>query len=91
MKFEWDGRKANSNQKKHSISFQEAATVFGDTLAITFHDPDHSLKEHRFITIGMSRFGKVLMVAHTDRGNNIRIISARKATRKERKYYEEDK
>lgn len=89
MEFEWDSQKANSNLKKHGVSFQEAASVLGDSLSITYYDPDHSVREHRFITVGMSRFGRVLMVAHTDRGDNIRIISARKMTRKERKYYEE--
>ncbi len=89
MKFEWDPQKADSNQKKHGVSFQEAASVFGDVLSITYPDPDHSVKENRFITVGMSRLGRVLMVAHTDRRGNIRIISARKTTRQERRYYEE--
>ena len=89
MKFEWDPHKADSNQKKHGVSFQEAASVLGDALSITYPDPDHSVKEHRFITVGMSRSGRVLIVAHTDRGNNVRIISARKTTRQERRYYEE--
>ena len=68
MKFEWDPRKADSNLKKHGVSFQEAASVFGDALSITYPGPDHSVTEHRFITVGMSQSGKVLMVAHTDRG-----------------------
>ena len=89
MKFEWDPHKADSNLKKHGVSFQEAASVLGDILSITYPDPDRSATEHRFITVGMSRSGRVLMVAHTDRGGNIRIISARKTTRQERKYYEE--
>lgn len=89
MEFEWDSQKADSNLKKHAVSFQEGASVLGDPLSITYPDPDHSLREHRFITVGMSRSGSVFMVAHTDRGDNIRIISARKATRKERRYYEE--
>jgi uncharacterized DUF497 family protein len=89
MKFEWDPQKAAGNQRKHGVSFQEAASVFGDPLSITYHDPDHSITEYRFITVGMSQFGRVLMVAHTDRGENIRIISARKTTRQERRYYEE--
>lgn len=89
MKFEWDPKKADSNLKKHAVSFQEAASVLGDALSITYPDPDHSARENRFITVGMSRSGMVLMVAHTDRGHNIRIISARKAARKERRYYEE--
>ena len=89
MKFEWDPEKADSNQKKHGVSFQEAASVLGDALSITYPDPDHSVREHRFITVGMSRLGRVLIVAHTDRRGNIRIISARKTTRQERRYYEE--
>jgi len=89
MKFEWDPRKADSNQKKHGVSFQEAASVLGDVLSITYPDPDHSARERRFITVGMSRLGRVLIVAHTDRRGNIRIISARKTTRQERRYYEE--
>jgi len=88
MKFEWDPRKAASNLKKHGVSFHEAASVLGDPFSITYHDPDHSITEHRFITVGMSQSGRVLMVAHTDRGDNIRIISARKTTRQERRYYE---
>ena len=91
MKFKWDSQKADSNLKKHGVSFQEAASVLGDALSITYYDPDHSVREHRFITVGMSRSGRVLMVAHTDRGDNVRIISARKTTRQERRYYEEGK
>jgi uncharacterized DUF497 family protein len=91
MKFEWNSQKADSNLKKHGVSFQEAASVFGDAHSITYYDPDHSAREHRFITVGMSQAGKVLMVAHTNRGDNVRIISARKTTRKERRYYEEGK
>jgi uncharacterized protein len=89
MKFEWDTQKADSNLKKHGVSFQEAASIFGDIFSITYPDIDHSIREQRFITVGMSRSGAVLIVAHTDRGNNIRIISARKTTRKEQRYYEE--
>ena len=89
MRFEWDPQKADSNQKKHGVSFQEAASVLGDVLSITYPDPDHSARERRFITVGMSRLGRVLIVAHTDRRGNIRIISARKTTRQERRYYEE--
>jgi len=91
MKFEWDPQKADINLKKHGVSFQEAASVFGDPLSITYYDPDHSTKEHRFITIGTSLTGMFIMVAHTDRGDNVRIISARKITRQERRYYEECK
>jgi uncharacterized DUF497 family protein len=89
MKFDWDLQKADGNLKKHGVSFQEAASGFGDPLSITYYDPDHSAKEHRFITAGTSRSGKFLMVAHTDRGDNVRIISARKMTRQERRHYEE--
>lgn len=89
MKFEWDPQKANRNFKKHGVSFQEAASVLGDALSITHPDPDHSEREYWFITVGTSRLGRVLIVAHTDRGGNIRIISARKTTRQERRYYEE--
>ena len=89
MKFEWDPQKAEGNLKKHGVSFQEAGSVLGDALSITYPDPDHSAGEHRFITVGTSQSGSVLLVAHTDRRGNIRIISARKTTRKERKHYEE--
>jgi hypothetical protein len=87
--FEWDPAKATQNQRKHGVSFHEAATVFGDPLAATYHDPDHSISEQRFITVGTSRAGRVLIVAHSDRSENIRMISARKATLRERKQYEE--
>lgn len=89
LTFEWDSAKAENNFKKHRVSFDEAATVFGDWMSLTFADPDHSTEEDRYITIGMSLVGRVLMIAHTDRGEQIRIISARKATRKERVFYEE--
>ena len=89
MRFEWGPEKAEANLKKHGVSFQEAASVLGDALSITYPDPDHSIGEHRFITVGTSQSGIVLLVAHTDRRGNIRIISARKTTRKERRHYEE--
>ncbi len=89
VNFEWDPGKARQNRRKHRVSFQEAATVFGDPLAVTYPDPDHSLSEQRFITVGMSNGGRVLIVAHVDRDENIRIISARKTTQRERKQYEE--
>lgn len=89
MIFEWDTQKAVSNQLKHGVSFQEAASVLSDFLSVTYHDPDHSTTEHRFITVGTSQSGRLLMVSHTDRGDNIRIISARKTTRAERIQYEE--
>jgi len=89
VNFEWDPVKAARNRNKHGVSFHEAATVFGDPLAITYYDPDHSILERRFITIGTSNEGRLLVVAHADRDENVRIISARKATIRERKQYEE--
>ena len=89
MNFEWDAAKAERNRRKHGVSFPEAATVFGDPLALTYLDPDHSTTEQRFITVGLARSGRVLVVAHTDRGEKLRIISARQTTRHERQYYEE--
>lgn len=91
LQFEQDRQKAERNATKHRVTFQEAATAFADPLSITFPDPDHSLDEERFITVGMSETGKVLIVAHTDRGDRIRIISARRTTRGEREFYEEGK
>ena len=90
MEFEWDPNKAASNVTKHKVSFREAATVFRDPLSMTFDDPDHSDDEERFITIGRSTGGRLLIVAHTDRGDRIRIISARETTRGEREVYEEE-
>ena len=89
MNFEWDPGKARENRRKHRVSFQEAASVFGDPLAITYADPDHSMAEQHFITVGLSSAGQVLIVAHAERNENIRIISARKTTQSERKQYEE--
>jgi len=89
VNFEWDPGKARQNRRKHRIPFQEAATIFGDPLAVTYPDPDHSTSEQRFITVGMSSVGRVLIVAHVDRNENVRIISARKTTQRERKHYEE--
>ena len=90
VNFEWDPAKARQNRRKHRVSFQEAATVFGDPLALTYPDPDHSITEQRFITLGMSSASQLLIVAHMDRGENIRIINARKTTQRERKQYEEE-
>jgi uncharacterized DUF497 family protein len=89
MEFEWNPDKATRNFEKHGVSFQEAATVFKDPLSVTFGDPNHSIGESRYIIIGISRFGQLLIVAHTDRGEKVRIISARKATRQEQRFYEE--
>jgi uncharacterized DUF497 family protein len=89
MEFEWDARKAAVNLRKHRVSFNEAATVFGDFLSTTVADPDHSADEHRCITVGWSNQGRLLMVAYAERGDRIRIISARILTRRERRTYEE--
>lgn len=88
MEFEWDPEKARRNLSKHGVSFHEAATVFGDPLALTYSDPDHSGDEDRFLTFGHSAEGQLLVVSHTDREDRTRIISARRATRKERRLYE---
>jgi uncharacterized DUF497 family protein len=89
LQFEWDPAKAADNLAKHGVSFEEAATVFRDTLSVTGEDPDHSVDEERFVILGVSTSGRLLVVAHTERGHTIRIISARPATRGERKIYEE--
>ncbi len=87
--FEWDPVKAEANFRKHGVAFEEAATVFGDPLSVTIADPLHSAGEHRFIIVGRSRPGRILVVAHVERGDRIRLISARRATKPERKQYEE--
>jgi hypothetical protein len=87
--FERNARKADGNLRKHGVSFDEAASVFLDPLSATGEDPDHSLEEKRFVTFGMSSSGCLLVVAHVDRDDAIRIITARLATRAERKPYEE--
>jgi uncharacterized DUF497 family protein len=89
MEFEWDPKKADTNERKHGVAFQEATTVFGDPLAVTFADPDHSEKEQRYISFGLSRHKRLLVVSHTDRGERTRIISALLMTRKERRIYGE--
>ena len=89
LEFEWDPAKADLNLKDHGVSFDEATTVFRDTLSITIGDPDHSDSEDRFIDIGMSHRGQLLVVWYTERRDKIRIISARLPTRAERKSYEE--
>jgi uncharacterized DUF497 family protein len=88
MDFDWDGRKAAHNLAKHRVSFTEAATVFYDPLSISFGDPDHSMDEERYITIGTSDRGRLLIVSHADQDDIIRIISARLMTPRERKIYE---
>lgn len=89
MQIVWDARKAAANKKKHGVSFEEAATVFADSLSLTGADPDHSVGEHRWITFGESVLSRLLAVAHTDEGDIIRVISARMATRHEKRLYEE--
>ena len=88
MRFEWDPQKAKQNLKKHGVSFEEALTVFFDPLSATFDDPDHSVGEYRNITIGLSSHGRLLVVAHTEEKESLRIISARPATAHERKKHE---
>ena len=89
MKFEWDQNKAASNLSNHGVSFDEAKTVFNDPLYVDFFDPDHSYNEHRYIIIGQSIDNRLLLITYTEREDTIRLISAREATRKERKDYEE--
>ncbi len=90
LTFEWDENKERSNLHKHRISFQEATTVFADPQSFTIPDPLHSEVENRLIILGRSYTGKLLVVVHTERGDNIRVISARAASKKERKTYEEN-
>lgn len=89
MNFDWDPKKAEANLRKHGVSFDEAATVFLDPMAVSGPDPEHSVREHRYITFGASRLGRLLAVCHTYRPGAIRIINARRVTRGERKMYEE--
>ena len=91
MILEWDPEKAASNYTKHGVDFHEAGTVLDDPLSTTFPDPDHSLDEQRYLTIGSSLSGRILVVAHTDRGEAVRLISARQATPSERRFYEQGK
>ena len=88
MRFEWDPEKAKMNFKKHSVSFEEAVTIFYDPLSATFDDPDHSIGEQRFITVGFSSQDHLLVVSHTEREDIIRLINARRATAQERKKHE---
>jgi hypothetical protein len=89
MEFEWDSGKAEANLAKHGVAFSDAATVFGDPLAMTYHDSGHSDQEERFITFGTTATGRLVAVVHVDRHDRMRIISARDLTRRERKQYEE--
>ena len=88
MEFEWDAAKAKQNLRKHGVAFEESASAFYDVLSITIPDPDHSVGERRYLLIGMSSTGRLVVVSHTDRGRRIRIISARRANRRERTSYE---
>ncbi len=90
MDFEWDPEKAALNRKKHRVSFDEAVTVFYDPLSATFDDADHSIGEQRLITVGFSSQGRLLVVSHTERGDALRIISARRTTAHERKKHEKE-
>jgi hypothetical protein len=89
MIFEWDEVKAGANLEKHGVSFDEAETVFNDSLYVDFYDPDHSYDEHRYIIIGLSGQGRLLVVAYTERGEVIRLLSSREVTPAERRDYEE--
>ena len=89
LHFEWDDEKAEDNLRNHGVSFEESCTIFGDTLSLTIDDPLHSVDEDRLITIGSSNRGRILVVVHTERGDNIRIISTRLATPRERRAYGE--
>jgi uncharacterized DUF497 family protein len=90
LTFEWDPEKNEQNVRRHGVSFSEGATVFGDPLSLTIEDPDHSLDEERFVTMGLSYQGRLLVISHTERQGWIRIISARPATAHERRSYEEE-
>ena len=89
MIFEWDPQKAELNATRHGISFEEAATAFGDPLSITIVDPDHSESEQRYVLVGLTSSRRLVVVVHTDRADRTRIISARPATRRERRTYEQ--
>jgi uncharacterized DUF497 family protein len=88
MEFEWDESKAAANIRNHGVTFNEAASVLKDPLFIDFYDPDHSADERRFLMIGQTAAGRLLLVSYTERGERIRLISAREATTRERKTYE---
>lgn len=91
LTFEWDEVKAKANFKKHKVSFEEGKTIFNDSFLFTFPDTEHSINEERYINIGISANGRVLVLTHTERHDRIRIISCRKATASERRFYEEDR
>ena len=89
MEFEWDNKKAEGNAGKHDVTFQEAASIFGDPLAVTFTDPDHSFNEERYITFGPSLKQRLIVISHTEPGGRTRIISVRPMDSRERKIYED--
>jgi hypothetical protein len=89
MEFEWDETKAAANLSKHGISFDEAQTVFNDPLYVDFYDPDHSFEEHRYLIVGVSQRGRLLLVSYAERDDIVRLVSAREATCAEREVYEE--
>jgi uncharacterized DUF497 family protein len=89
VKLDWDTKKAAANLRKHGVSFQEAGTVFGDPIALTFDDPDHSVGERRLITFGVARTSRFLIVCHTEEAGATRIISAREMNKREKRIYEE--
>jgi uncharacterized DUF497 family protein len=91
MDFEWNLQKADINEKKHGVSFDEASSVFGDYLSFTYPDSEHSILEERYIIIGLSIKNRILVISHTQRVESIRIISARQATKQEREFYESRK
>lgn len=90
LSFEWDTDKAESNRRKHGVTFEVGMMVFRDPLSLTTHDPDHSYDEDRYLTMGTSDRGRLLIISHTDRGERTRIISVQRATRQERRIYEND-
>ena len=91
LQFDWNPEKAASNLKKHEVSFEEVATVFDDPAFITLLDEAHSHSEERYLTIGLSASNRLLLIAHAERAGKVRLISARKATKNERRFYEEDR
>ncbi len=90
MNFEWDRAKAEANLEKHGVGFPDAATAFGDPLSLTISDPDHSESEDRYVLVGQAASGRLLVVVHTYRGEAVRLVSARLATSRERKSYEQE-
>ena len=90
LEFEWDPLKAEKNRRKHEITFLEGSTAFADPRSLSIPDPDHSVFEHRLLHLGLSKTGKLVVVSYTERGDRIRIISVRHASKRERKHYEQN-